>query len=106
LHVDDAADAIVHLMKTYSEAQHVNVGCGEDITIRELAELVCEVVGFEGRILTDTSKPDGTPRKLLDVTKLFATGWRPNVSLREGLKHTYTSFLASAGSKEARFGSA
>jgi GDP-L-fucose synthase len=104
LHVDDAADAIVHLMKTYSEAQHVNVGCGEDITIRELAELVCEVVGFEGRILTDTSKPDGTPRKLLDVTKLFATGWRPNFSLREGLKHTYTSFLASAGSKEARFG--
>ncbi|MFT3733163.1 MAG: GDP-L-fucose synthase [Hyphomicrobium sp.] len=89
LHVDDAADAIVHLLKTYSEASHINVGSGEDLTILELTKLVCEVVGFKGRLVQDTSKPDGTPRKLMDVSRLFATGWSPKYSLREGLENAY-----------------
>lgn len=92
LHVDDAASAVVHLMKTYSEAEHVNVGTGEDIAILDLAKLVCDVVGFEGTITTDTSKPDGTPRKLLDVSKLRSTGWRPHYGLRDGLADAYEWF--------------
>jgi GDP-L-fucose synthase len=92
LHVDDAASASIHLMKAYSGAQHVNVGSGEDVTILELAQLVCEVVGFKGAIKTDASKPDGTPRKLLDVSKLNATGWYPRYGLREGLTNTYQWF--------------
>lgn len=94
LHVDDAADAMVHLMKTYSGAQHVNVGCGEDVSVLELAQLVCAVVGFDGAIETDPTKPDGTPRKLMDVSKLFATGWRPRYGLREGLADAYAWFVA------------
>lgn len=89
LFVDDCADALVHLLKTYSGESHVNVGCGEDLSVGELAAVVAEVVGFRGKIVTDPSKPDGTPRKLLDVTKLFSTGWRPKVSLRDGLAQTY-----------------
>jgi len=92
LHVDDAASAVVHLMKTYSEAEHVNVGTGEDIAILDLAKLVCDVVGFEGKIATDPSKPDGTPRKLLDVSKLRSTGWRPRYGLRGGLADAYQWF--------------
>lgn len=92
LHVDDAADAFVHLMKTYSGTSHVNVGCGEDVTILELAQLVCEVVGFFGALKTDPSKPDGTPRKLLDVAKLNASGWRPRYGLRDGLTQAYRWF--------------
>ena len=95
LHVDDAAGAVVHLMKTYSGVEHVNVGTGEDVTILDLAKLVCAVVGFEGAIVTDPSKPDGTPRKLLDVTKLTATGWRPHYDLREGLADAYRWFRAN-----------
>lgn len=95
LHVDDAADAVVHLMKTYSGIEHVNVGTGEDITILDLAKLVCEVVGFDGAIVTDPSKPDGTPRKLLDVAKLTATGWRPRHDLRSGLAGAYEWFRAN-----------
>lgn len=95
LHVDDAASALVHLMKVYSDAEHVNVGTGADITIMELAKLVCEVVGFEGAIVTDPSKPDGTPRKLLDVSKLRATGWRPRYELREGLMDSYRWFQSN-----------
>jgi len=95
LHVDDAASALVHLMKVYSDAEHVNVGTGDDITIMELAKLVCEVVGFEGAIVTDPSKPDGTPRKLLDVSKLRATGWRPQYELREGLMESYRWFQSN-----------
>jgi len=83
---------VVHLMKTYSEAEHVNVGTGEDIAILDLAKLVCDVVGFEGTITTDTSKPDGTPRKLLDVSKLRSTGWQPRYGLREGLADAYEWF--------------
>lgn len=89
LHVDDAADAIIHLLKSYSSVQHVNVGSGEDITILELTQLICDVVGFKGQIVTDPSKPDGTPRKLMDVSKLFATGWRPKYGLHEGIENAY-----------------
>jgi GDP-L-fucose synthase len=89
LHVNDAADAIVHLLKTYSAAMHINVGSGHDVTILELAELVSEIVGFKGTIITDPSKPDGTPRKLMDVSHLFASGWRPKYGLKEGLRQTY-----------------
>jgi GDP-L-fucose synthase len=95
LHVDDAASALVHLMKVYSDAEHVNVGTGADITIMELAKLVCEVVGFDGAIVTDSSKPDGTPRKLLDISKLRATGWRPRYGLREGLTDSYRWFQSN-----------
>jgi GDP-L-fucose synthase len=86
--VDDLARAVVHLMRTYSAEEPVNVGCGEDVTIRELAGLVAEVVGFRGRVVFDTSRPDGTPRKLLDVSHITALGWRPQVPLREGLVRT------------------
>ncbi|MBA2125772.1 GDP-fucose synthetase [Hyphomicrobium methylovorum] len=95
LHVDDAASAVVHLMKTYSEAEHVNVGSGEDIPIIDLTHLICEIVGFEGRIETDTTKPDGTPGKLLDVSRLSATGWRPRYDLRSGLRDAYDWFKAN-----------
>ena len=94
LHVDDAADAMVHLLKTYSGSQHVNVGSGEDVTILELAQAVCDVVGFKGAIVTDPSKPDGTPRKLMDVSKLTAMGWSPRYSLRDGLADAYSWFVA------------
>jgi GDP-L-fucose synthase len=93
LYVDDLADAAVFLMQRYDEEMWINVGVGEDITIRELAEMVKEIVGFQGRIVYDPSRPDGTPRKLLDVSRLFALGWRPRVSLREGLERTYRWYL-------------
>lgn len=93
LNADDCADACVHLMKTYSDFEHVNVGSGEDVTILELAQLVCEVVGFQGRIITDPSKPDGTPRKLMSADKLRATGWAPRIPLRDGVVKTYDWFL-------------
>ncbi|CAN5189712.1 GDP-L-fucose synthase [soil metagenome] len=100
LHVDDCADALVHLMKTYSGDIHVNVGSGEDLTILELATLVAEVVGFHGRIVTDPSKPDGTPRKLMSADRLRAKGWTPKVSLRDGIAATYAWFLENALSTE------
>ncbi len=90
LHVRDAADAIVHLLKNYSAEQHVNVGCGFDTTIAELAEAVAAATGLNGSIELDLTKPDGTPQKLLDCTRLFATGWRPSISLNEGLRDTYS----------------
>ncbi|MBB4293053.1 GDP-L-fucose synthase [Rhizobium leguminosarum] len=93
LHVDDCADACLHLMKTYSADSHVNVGSGEDMTILELACLVSEVVGFEGKITHDLAKPDGTPRKLLSVDRLRALGWSPKVGLKEGIADAYRSFL-------------
>jgi GDP-L-fucose synthase len=96
LHVDDCADALVHLLKHYSGEEHVNVGCGEDLTIAELAGLVCEVVGFTGELAFDPSKPDGTPRKLMDVGKLNAMGWAPRIGLREGLAATYRWYVANA----------
>lgn len=89
LHVDDAADAIVHLLKTYSDASHINVGSGKDLTILELTQLICDVVGFKGELVQDLTKPDGTPRKLMDVSRLLATGWTPKYELRDGLENAY-----------------
>jgi GDP-L-fucose synthase len=93
LHVDDMAAAVLHLLDSYDEPDHINIGVGEDITIRELAELVAEVVGFTGAIVLDPTKPDGTPRKLLDVSRINAMGWAPRVPLREGLEQTYRWFV-------------
>jgi GDP-L-fucose synthase len=93
LHVDDCADALVHIMQTYSDPQHINVGSGEDITILELARLVCEVVQFKGNIDLDLSRPDGTPRKLMSGAKLKALGWRPQIGLRQGIVDAYQAFL-------------
>lgn len=94
LHVDDCADALVHLMRHYSDHSHVNVGYGSDVTIREVAELVARVVGFTGRIVNDTSKPDGTPRKLMRIDRLKAMGWRPKIDLESGLRDAYAWFRA------------
>ena len=95
LHVDDLADACVFLMHSYSDEKPVNVGVGEDISIRELAELVARVVGFEGKIINDTSKPDGTPRKLLDVARMTTMGWRARVRLEDGVRSTWEWFTQS-----------
>jgi GDP-L-fucose synthase len=92
LHVDDLADACVFLLKNYSGAAHVNVGCGQDIAIAELAQLVNRIAGFEGEIIHDLSKPDGTPRKLLGTAKLTALGWRPKIALEDGISSTYSWF--------------
>ncbi len=89
LHVDDLADALVVLMQRYSDEAPINVGCGSDVSIAELAALVGEVVGFKGKLAFDTAKPDGTPRKLLDVSKLSALGWAPKIGLKEGIASTY-----------------
>ncbi|WP_028007987.1 GDP-L-fucose synthase [Solimonas flava] len=93
LHVDDLGDALVFLMDNYSGEDFVNVGVGDDVTIRELAELIREVVGFEGVITQDLRKPDGTPRKLMDVSRLTALGWSARIGLREGVKETYRWFI-------------
>lgn len=93
LHVDDLADALAFLLERYSGEGHVNVGSGEEVTIRGLAELVAEVVGYRGGFAFDTTKPDGTPRKLLDCRRLAALGWKPKISLRNGLKQTYEWYL-------------
>lgn len=95
LHVDDCADALVLLMKTYDDYDHVNVGSGEDHTIEEIAHVVADVVGFKGAITKDTTKPDGTPRKLMDVSRLGAMGWAPKIDLRTGLSDTYHWYLSS-----------
>ena len=94
LYVDDLADACVHLMERGYDGPLVNIGTGEDVTIRELAETVMDVVGFRGRIVFDASKPDGTPRKLLDVSRLAALGWRARTPLREGIGLAYRDFLS------------
>lgn len=94
LFADDLGDACVFLMKHYSEAEFINVGTGEDLQIVELAKIIQEVVGFEGLIQTDPTKPDGTPRKLMDVSKLHALGWKHRTSLREGIELAYQDFLA------------
>jgi len=99
LHVDDLADACVFLMESYSGEEIVNVGTGEELTIAELAGLVREVVGARAEIVFDASKPDGTPRKLLDVSRLTALGWQARIPLREGLESTYAWFLENAASK-------
>src|SRR5216110_55102 len=93
LHADDCASACLFLLEKYDSPEIVNVGCGEDISIRELAELVCEVVGFDGELSWDKTKPDGTPRKLLDVSKLRGLGWTPTIPLRDGIAQAYDWFL-------------
>ena len=95
LHVDDLASAAVFLMRNYSGAMSVNIGTGEEISISALASLVAETVGYSGRIVHDTAKPDGTPRKLLDITRLLALGWKPAIALHEGLRSTYDWYLKS-----------
>ena len=92
LHVDDLADAVVFLMKIYDDSEIINIGTGEDISIRDLAMLIKEIVWFEGNIVYDRSKPDGTPRKLLDVSRLTALGWTAKIGLKEGIKKTYEWF--------------
>lgn len=94
LFADDLADAAHYLMLNYNESHFVNIGCGEDISIIELAEIIKNIVGFNGKIDRDFSKPDGTPRKLMDVSKLFSTGWRPKTDLENGIKLAYQDFLS------------
>lgn len=93
MHADDLADACAFLLKLENPPDLVNVGCGTDVTIRELVELVAEVVGYQGKIVWDASKPDGTPRKLLDTSRINQLGWQPRISLKDGLTCTYQSFL-------------
>ena len=92
--VDDLADACVFVMKSYSDLQFLNIGTGEDISIGEFARIVADVVGYPGEIRFDTSKPDGAPRKLLDVSRINALGWRATIPLREGLERMYADFVA------------
>jgi GDP-L-fucose synthase len=94
MHVDDAADACPFLMKNYNEPGLVNIGVGNDLTIKELAELIKKITGFEGSIVFDASKPDGTPRKLMDVSKLNALGWKATISLQEGIKNVYQNHFS------------
>jgi GDP-L-fucose synthase len=96
LYVDDLADALAFLLENYDSPEVINVGCGKDVTIRELAEIVSEVVGFKGELIFDPSKPDGTPRKLLDTRRLEKLGWTPRVSLRDGIEQTYQWYLRSS----------
>ncbi len=92
LNADDCADALVHVMKHYSDAETINIGSGTDMTIADLARMICEVVGFEGELVFDSSKPDGTPRKLMSGAKLQALGWSPNINLKDGLTAAYADF--------------
>lgn len=94
LHADDMAEACVFLMERYSEAEHINVGSGEELSIMDIARLTARVVGFDGEILTDPTRPDGTPRKLMDSGRLFALGWRPRITLEDGLRAAYADFLS------------
>jgi len=95
LHVDDLAAACLLVLERYDSPEIINIGCGEDATIGELAELICDVIGFDGELVWDKTKPDGTPRKLLDVTRIRALGWEPTIPLREGIAQTYEWFLAN-----------
>lgn len=94
LFVDDLADACVFLMNTYNGRQFVNIGCGEDLTIKELAELVGEIVGYRGKLVFDTTKPDGTPQKLLDISKLTALGYTPKIPLKDGIRLAYEDYCS------------
>jgi GDP-L-fucose synthase len=93
--VDDLADACFFLLENYNSPEIVNIGCGEDVSIKELAETVCEVLGFEGTLVFDASKPDGTPRKLMNVGRLLGLGWKPRIGLKEGIRDAYEWFLKS-----------
>ena len=96
LHVDDLASACLFLLQNYDSPEIINIGTGTDLTIRELAELICEVVGFDGGLTWDASQPDGTPRKLLDISKITSLGWKPTISLREGIAQIYEWFRRQA----------
>jgi GDP-L-fucose synthase len=96
LHVDDLASACLFLLRNYDSPDIINIGTGTDLTIRELAELICDVVGFEGILTFDSSKPDGTPRKLLDSARILSLGWKPKIPLREGIARTYDWFKAQS----------
>ncbi len=102
LHVDDLASAVVHLGQSYDSSEHLNIGTGEDLTIKELAELVAEVSGFTGQLAWDSSKPDGTPRKVLDVSKAKALGWSPKISLRDGIASTVAWYKDATAKGEVR----
>ena len=97
LHVDDLASAVLHLLRAYDSPETINVGTGVDVTIRELASTIADVVGYTGQVVWDSSKPDGTPRKLLDVSRLRALGWEPRIGLRDGIASTYEWYLANGG---------
>ena len=97
MHVDDLADAAVFLMDNYDDEGIVNIGVGTDVSIAELAAIIAEAVGYEGEVVYDASKPDGTPRKLLDVSKLAALGWRPRIGLKDGIAATYRWYVANCG---------
>ncbi|RPF71442.1 GDP-L-fucose synthase [Aurantiacibacter spongiae] len=99
LHVDDLADGCVFLLRNYSEEGHVNLGSGRDLPIIDLARIVCEVVGFEGEIVTDPTRPDGTPRKLMSGQLMAEMGWQPTIGLREGIADAYRAFLAGEGKR-------
>lgn len=102
LHVDDLAAAVVHLGGHYDSSEHINIGTGEDLTIKELAELVAELSGFKGELAWDSSKPDGTPRKVLDVSKAKALGWEPKISLRDGIASTIAWYKDATAKGEVR----
>jgi GDP-L-fucose synthase len=102
LHVDDLAQAVLHLGKSYNSSDHLNIGTGEDLTIKELAELVAELAGFKGEVAWDSTKPDGTPRKVLDVSKAKALGWAPKISLRDGIASTIAWYKVATAKGEAR----
>jgi len=99
MHVDDLADACLFLMEVYDSPEIINVGVGTDVTIAELAELIRQIVGYSGRIVFDPSKPDGMPRKLLDVSRLRALGWRPRIPLEEGIRQTYRWYVETLGGR-------
>jgi len=101
LHVEDLADACLFLMEHYAENETINVGVGWDLTIRELAEMMARVTGFQGRLRFDPSQPDGSPRKLLDISRLAARGWQARIPLEEGLEQTYRWFRRSPWAREA-----
>jgi GDP-L-fucose synthase len=92
LHVDDLAQACLFLMENYNEEQFINVGSGVDISIKELAEMIAEIVGFNGEMIWDANKPDGTPKKLMDVSKLEKLGWKSQISLKQGIEQVYEIF--------------
>jgi GDP-L-fucose synthase len=96
LHVDDLADAAVFLIKNWSDDEHINIGTGEDLPIAALAQMIGRIIGFEGRFVFDPSKPDGTPRKLLDVAKLSALGWHYQTDLEDGIRQTYDWYRRAA----------
>ncbi len=104
LHVFDLADAALLLLERYDEESIINVGCGEDVTIRELCETIMQVTGYTGRLEFDSSKPDGTPRKLLDISRLSALGWRPRISLREGVAQVYEWYRSQALTRQLAAG--